>query len=82
MLSKLAEEALRDYLNSPLVRHDTSRLLIRQFGMRANVSAADAAYVALCESLDATLLTLDHRLERAVREHIRTIEVNPPGLRL
>jgi len=33
--------------------------------LRENLSAYDAAYVALAEALDAPLLTLDERLARA-----------------
>ena len=33
--------------------------------MRENVRGWDAAYVALAEALDATLITLDGRLARA-----------------
>jgi predicted nucleic acid-binding protein len=37
----------------------------RVWELRANITASDAAHVALAELLDATLVTLDGRLSRA-----------------
>ena len=37
----------------------------RVWELRENLTAYDAWYVALAESLDAPLVTLDHRLARA-----------------
>lgn len=44
--------------------------------MRENVSGFDAAYVALTEALDATLVTTDRRLART-RGHRAHIETYP-----
>jgi len=46
-------------------RHATFHLLDRVWELRANLSAYDATYVALAESLDCALLTADARLGRA-----------------
>ena len=37
----------------------------RIWELRANLSSYDAAYVALAELMDATLVTLDHRIARS-----------------
>jgi predicted nucleic acid-binding protein len=46
--------------------------------LRANVSAYDAAYVALAEVLDCSLLTTDVRLSRAPGVLCRMELVSPP----
>lgn len=46
-------------------------LLDRAWELRANVRGWDAMYVALAELLDATLLTTDARLARAVGPRCR-----------
>ena len=46
----------------------------RAFQLRDNVSAYDAAYVALAEALDCTLVTRDGRLARS-SGHYAHIEV-------
>lgn len=45
-----------------LVRYPTLPLMRRAFELRENVTAYDAAYVALAESLDCPLVTADQRL--------------------
>ena len=48
------------------------RLLVpRVWELRDNLSAYDAAYVALAEALDAPLLTADARLTRATGPRCR-----------
>ncbi len=49
----------------PLRRHAHEPLLTRMWALRANVTAYDAAYVALAEALGAVLVTCDARLGRA-----------------
>ena len=56
-LELLAEFPLRRYAHQPL--------LPRIWGLRQNLTAYDAAYVALAESLRAVLLTRDERLASA-----------------
>ena len=60
-----ASLALRDLADLPLRRAPHRPLLPRVWELRDNVAAYDAAYVALAEVLDATLLTADARLSRA-----------------
>ncbi len=48
-----------------LERHPHEPLLPRIWALRANLTAYDAAYVALAEILDAPLLTRDRRLAAA-----------------
>lgn len=57
--------ALEDMVAFPLVRHTHDLLLRRIWELRANVTAYDAAYVALAELLDAPLITRDRRLAAA-----------------
>ena len=63
-------EELRDL---PLERWSHRPLLDRMWELRANLTASDAAYVALAEALDAPLLTRDTRLSRA--PHRARVEV-------
>jgi predicted nucleic acid-binding protein len=42
-----------------------SPFLARCWELRANLTSYDAAYVALAEALDVTLVTADHRISRA-----------------
>ncbi len=67
-------EALRLLADFPLTRHHHTPLLPRLWVLRDNITAYDAAYVALAELLGATLLTRDRRLEAAVG-HRAKIEV-------
>lgn len=65
----LAEErgatALQDLENIKMIRYPHAALLGRIWELRENVTAYDAAYVALAEALRAPLLTRDARLARA-----------------
>ncbi len=58
-------EALRDLLDLPLHRYPHDLFLPRIWELGDNVTAYDAAYLALAESLDAPLLTRDARLGAA-----------------
>src|SRR5665213_3788861 len=49
--------ALTDLADFPLQRYPHVWLLPRVWGLRHNITAYDAAYVALAEALDAVLLT-------------------------
>lgn len=60
-----AGDALDELAQSPLVRHPHYPFLERVWQLRSNLTAYDAAYVALAEFLDAPLLTLDARMARA-----------------
>lgn len=48
-----------------MIRHPTFPALPRLWELRSNLSAYDAAYVALAEDLGCALLTADARLSRA-----------------
>ena len=56
---------LKDYLDLTLTRLPHWPLLPRVFALRNTMSAYDAIYVSLAESLRATLVTRDRRLARA-----------------
>lgn len=58
-------EALTDLADLPLERYPHAPFLGRIWQLRANLTAYDAAYVALAEALDATLLTRDAGLASA-----------------
>jgi predicted nucleic acid-binding protein len=62
VLAERAEEALSDLMVLRILRHPHSSLLPRIWQHRHNLSAYDAAYVALAEQLGAPLITRDARL--------------------
>jgi predicted nucleic acid-binding protein len=69
-----AMEGLQDFLDLPIMRHPHESLLWRMWDLRDNLVAYDAAYVALAESLGATLLTCDAKI-RAAAGHSARVEV-------
>jgi len=56
-----------------IVRHSVQPYISRMWSLRRNISAYDAGYVALAESLNIPLLTRDKRLSRSAG-HTATIE--------
>ncbi|MGA7077076.1 MAG: type II toxin-antitoxin system VapC family toxin [Terriglobales bacterium] len=60
-----AEQAIEDLLDLRIIRYPHFVLLPRIWQLRHNLSAYDAAYVALAENLGARLLTRDARLASA-----------------
>ncbi|MEX2280986.1 MAG: type II toxin-antitoxin system VapC family toxin [Gemmatimonadota bacterium] len=68
-----AGDALADFADIRLERHPMEPMLGRIWALRHNMTAYDAAYVALAEALDAPLITCDARLGSAVRD--ATVEV-------
>ena len=58
----------------PVRRYSHQPLLPRIWHLRENLTAYDAAYVALAESLDGVLLTKDERLARSTG-HTAAIEL-------
>lgn len=71
-----SQQALEDLAVLPLIRMPHQPLMDRIWELRHNLTAYDAAYVALAEDLDTTLLTADGRLARAptLRCEIELIE--------
>lgn len=63
--------ALIDLAEFPLQRYPHTLLLPRIWELRNNLTAYDAAYVALAEALDAPLLTRDQRLANAAGTRAR-----------
>lgn len=57
-------EAVRDLADLPIVRYPHTPLIERTWQLRQNLTAYDAAYVALAEALDAVLVTRDRALAR------------------
>jgi predicted nucleic acid-binding protein len=61
-----AEDLLTDFEELPVRRWPFADALRRRvFQLRDNISAYDAAYVALAEALDCSLVTRDARLARS-----------------
>jgi predicted nucleic acid-binding protein len=58
-------QALEDLTDFPLTRYPHDFLLPRIWELRRNVTAYDAAYLALAETLGAVLVTRDARLGAA-----------------
>lgn len=69
--SQRAEEALEDFMILGVFRYPHEVLLPRVWELRHNVTAYDAAYVALAEALSAPLLTRDARLAAAPGHNAR-----------
>jgi len=73
LTSVRADEAVADFLKLRIHRHRHRHLAPRIWELRHNMSAYDAAYIALAETLAAPLLTADARLARAPHHRV-TIE--------
>ena len=63
--------AIADLGDFPLRRYPHGFLLSRVWDLRSNLTAYDAVYVALAETLDAPLVTRDRRLAAAAGHHAR-----------
>jgi predicted nucleic acid-binding protein len=63
--SERASQAIDDLIEFPVLLFPTAPFLRRAWALRENVTAYDACYVALAETLACTLLTADGRLARA-----------------
>ena len=72
-----AQEALVDLTALEIDRYSHELFLPRVWELRHNITAYDAAYVALAEELAAPLLTADRRLAEAPG-HSAVIEVLAP----
>ena len=67
---KRAEEAIEDVATLRLTRYPPMLLLKRIWQLRQNLSAYDAAYVALAENLRAPLITRDGRIALAAGHEV------------
>ncbi len=65
LYAERARQALDVLAVFPLTRYAHEPLLVRMWDHRENLTAYDAAYVALAEGLRATLVTRDARLAAA-----------------
>jgi len=74
ILGQRAEEAVQDLIDLRITRYPHVVLLRQIWRHRHNLSAYDAAYLALAEELSATLLTRDGRLA-AASGHAARIEL-------
>ena len=74
MDAQRSEQALEDLADLPLNRYPHNIFLQRIWALRRNLTAYDAAYVALAEALDAPVVTRDGALARAPG-HSARIEV-------
>src|SRR5690554_3778 len=69
----IAREALELWRALDIRRHPAAATMQRTWDLRANLSAYDAAYVALAETMDAPLLTADKRMGRAASRYCDVI---------
>lgn len=60
-----ADDAIVALQRAPITRHPIHPFVQRMWQLRNNVTAYDAAYIALAETLDAPLVTRDARLARS-----------------
>jgi predicted nucleic acid-binding protein len=74
LMPKRAEQAIEDMAALRITRYAPVLLLQRIWRLRQNLSAYDAAYVALAEKLQAPLITRDQRIA-AAPGNTATIEV-------
>lgn len=74
LTSRRAEEAVEDLAALRIVRYAPVLLLPRIWRLRHNLSAYDAAYVALAEKLQAPLITRDRRIA-AAPGHAASVEI-------
>jgi predicted nucleic acid-binding protein len=64
------QEALRDFLEFPISRYPHDVFLPRIWELRNNMTAYDAAYVALAEALGAPFVTRDAALASSIGHHV------------
>jgi predicted nucleic acid-binding protein len=67
-------QALADLTDLPIIRYPHDLFLPRIWELRHNMTAYDAVYVALAETLPAPLLTRDARL-RSAAGHTAAVEL-------
>jgi predicted nucleic acid-binding protein len=70
-----AELALAEFLQAPIQRYQHESLVPRVWQLRENLTAYDAAYVALAEALGTDLLTIDRGIGGAPGIRCRVLVV-------
>lgn len=60
-----AADGMTDFRDLALIRYPHGPLIDRMWELRDNLTAYDAAFIALAEQLDAPLVTCDARIARA-----------------
>lgn len=78
LTAERAGDARTDFAELALTRYPHEPLADRIWELRTNLTAYDAAFVALAEALDAPLLTCDAHLA-AAPGHRAGIELHGPG---
>lgn len=73
--SQRGGEALEDLADFPIARYPHQPFLLRIWELRHNVTAYDAAYLALAEALAAPLVTRDAKLASAAGHRARIVLV-------
>ncbi len=71
LTSERGLQVLRDLVDFPLTRYPHDLFLPRIWELRHNLTAYDAAYVALAEALDAPLVTRDRSLASSAGHQAR-----------
>ncbi len=74
MSAERGAQALTDLADLDVFHHPHEPLLPTIWRLRSNLTAYDAAYVALALALDAPLVTLDARIA-AAPVHVATVDV-------
>lgn len=70
-----AETAIAEFLQAPIERYRHESLVPRVWQLRENLTAYDAAYVALAEALGTDLLTIDRGIRGAPGIRCRVVVV-------
>ena len=68
-----AEQALADLVDLDVTRYPHLPFMDAMWSLRENLSAYDAAFVALAEALGASLVTTDLRIARAPNLPVRVV---------
>ena len=66
-----AQEAVHDLSDLAVTRYPHHLFLTRMWELRDNLTAYDAAYVALAEAVEAPLITCDKKIASATGHHAR-----------
>lgn len=70
-----ADEAIRLLIEMPMTRYPHGGLVLRAIELRRNLTAYDAVYVALAESLQAPLVTRDGGMARSASRLVEVVHI-------